>query len=320
MIYLIMCGRLGNQLFQYAFARNVQLATGQELAIDFTAVNQVESDEWRNYLDQYNVHNYKIVHKNDYFPPQRFLYKLLCIIRPKKSEEKQYRFDEFFAKHLAKLGVIFYESDFKYHYFESIKTKNIVIRGWFESERYFTEISEQLKKELTLKRPLSSENQKLRDKLRNTESICVTVRRGNFTEDQYKKEFLVCTPEYYYKSVECIRKAYHDAIVYVCSDEIEWCKKELRFPGEVLFEPQNAVCEKLDLMSACRHFVLSNSTFSWWAQYLSDNEEKMVISPTRWRNCELPPVDIFGKDWCYLTRFGEISHEREGNSTDPSAI
>jgi hypothetical protein len=306
-----MCGRLGNQLFQYAFARKVQLATGQELAIDFTAIDQVKRDEWKNYLDQYNVHNYKIVHKNDYYPIQRYIYKLLRIIRPRKNEERQYHFDEFIAKNFSKWGIVFYESDFKCHRFDIIKAKNIVIRGWFESEQYFDEISEELKKEFTLKQPLSAENRELYNKLKNSESICVTVRRGAFTEDKYKKEFLVCTPEYYYKSVECIRRVYPDTIVYVCSDDIEWCKKSLKFSGDVLFEPQNSVCEKLELMSACRHFVLSNSTFSWWAQYLSDNEEKMVISPTRWRNCELPPTDIFGKDWFYLNRIGEISHERE---------
>ena len=63
MIYLIMCGRLGNQLFQYAFARKGQQETGQDLAIDFTAIDQVGNAEWRNYLEDYQVSTYKIVKK-----------------------------------------------------------------------------------------------------------------------------------------------------------------------------------------------------------------------------------------------------------------
>lgn len=125
MIYLIMCGRLGNQLFQYAFARKVQQETGQDLAIDFTAIDQVGNAEWRNYLEDYQVSTYKIVKKNDYFPIQRVLYKIFRIIRPKNGLQKQYKFDEFIAKWFYKCGILFYESDYLCHKYDlsKIKTK-----------------------------------------------------------------------------------------------------------------------------------------------------------------------------------------------------
>ena len=134
MIYLVMCGRLGNQLFQYAFARKVQQETGQDLAFDFTAIDQVGNNEWRNYLKDYQVATYKIVKKNEYFPVQRALYKFFKLIRPKNSLLKQYKFDEIIAKWFYKCGLLFYESDYLCHKydFSKIKTKNIFIRGWFE--------------------------------------------------------------------------------------------------------------------------------------------------------------------------------------------
>ena len=62
----------------------------------------------------------------------------------------------------------------------------------------------------------------------------------------------------------------------------------------------------LDLMSLCKHFVISNSTFSWWAQYLSSNLSKIVIAPSVWRNTELKPIDIFSENWILMDNDGNI--------------
>ncbi len=243
-IYLIMCGRLGNQLFQYAFARKVQQETGQDLAIDFTAIDQVGNAEWRNYLEDYQVSTYKIVKKNDYLPIQRVLYKIFRIIRPKNGLQKQYKFDEFIAKWFYKCGILFYESDYLCHKydFSKIKTKNILIRGWFESEKYFEGMGEILRKEFLPQNPCADVD--LVRKLKETESVCVTIRRGNFTETQYKDKFLVCGISFYHRAIEYMKRMHKpiiihtieyfenhpmiDAIALVCvADWIDYCKSLL---------------------------------------------------------------------------------------------
>lgn len=306
MIYLVMCGRLGNQLFQYAFARKVQQETGQDLAIDFTAIEQVGNGEWRNYLADYQFPPYKIVKKNEYYPVQRFLYKFFRLIRPKKSLLKQYKFDELIAKWFSKYGVLFYESDYLYHKydFSKIKSKNILIRGWFESEKYFANMEEILRKEFLPKKTCEDVN--LIKCLKDNESVCLTIRRGNFTEAQYKDKFLVCGPSYYEQAIKYIKKIYPNALFYVCSDDIQWCKKELKLDGNIIFEPDNEISQKLYLMSLCKHFIISNSTFSWWAQYLSDNSNKIVVAPNVWRNTELKPLDIFSESWILMDNDGNI--------------
>lgn len=305
MIYLIMCGRLGNQLFQYSFARYIQMITGQELSIDFTAIEQVGNPEWRNYLVDYSTSKYFLVGKKDYYPIQRFIYKFARIIKP-KSELGGYKFDERFSKLLNKIGIIYFESDYKYHKFIVPKTKNIIIRGWFESEKYFSAISSELRNEFKIIKAISGHNKEIRNQLQKGTGICLTVRRGNFTEEKNKDKFLICTKEYYYGAMNYMLKKYPEGLIYICSDDIEWCKQNLHFEHEVLYEEEADYAEKLYMMSLCKHFVLSNSTFSWWAQFLSDSEEKVVIAPYKWRNCDFSPIDIYSDNWIRMNSNGKV--------------
>ena len=88
------------------------------------------------------------------------------------------------------------------------------------------------------------------------------------------------------------------------SDDIEWVKNNLDFKCETYYENGNdPVWEKLRLMSCCKHFVISNSSFSWWAQYLSCNKNKIVYAPTKWY-VDNRKVDIFQDSWKYINVLG----------------
>lgn len=73
---------------------------------------------------------------------------------------------------------------------------------------------------------------------------------------------------------------------FIFSDDIEWCKDNLPFGNTAItFVPSDIeMHEKIRLMYSCKHFIISNSTFSWWGQFLSRNEDKIVVSPSRWNN------------------------------------
>jgi hypothetical protein len=86
---------------------------------------------------------------------------------------------------------------------------------------------------------------------------------------------------------EQIKKKVKNPVFFTFSDDIEWVRNNMNFGDntKIYYESGNdPVWEKLRLMYNCKHFVISNSTFSWWAQYLSRNKDKIVIAPSRWRN------------------------------------
>jgi hypothetical protein len=140
----------------------------------------------------------------------------------------------------------------------------------------------------------------LYEKIENTNSVCVTIRRGDFLLDQFIKSFYICTPEYFKKGIEKINNIIKNPQYIVFSDDIEWCKKNMSFPEGTVYESGNdPIYEKIRLMYSCKNFIISNSTFSWWAQYLSRNERKVVIAPKVWNKFEYADP-IYDKDWIII--------------------
>lgn len=84
---------------------------------------------------------------------------------------------------------------------------------------------------------------------------------------------------------------------FIFSDDADWVKDNIVFPGEVFYQPPRVTpLETLYLMKACKHFIISNSSFSWWGQYLSNNDNKIVIGPAKWY-VDGRKTDIIEEEW-----------------------
>lgn len=133
----------------------------------------------------------------------------------------------------------------------------------------------------------------------------IHVRRGDYLK--YPNHFSQMTDRYYDTAIEMLG----DVNVVVFSDDINWCRKHWRGrdfhfvegvtrPVEVVDrkgEPQDQY--DLFLMNSCDHHIISNSTFSWWGAYLSDNPHP--IYPDKWFESELayiPAEKMFTEEWC----------------------
>lgn len=315
-VYLLIKGNCGNQFFQYAFARNIQERLGADLIIDYSAVrsDQVfglsDSD---NLLSDYNTVSYQYLPKTDWsfsvlILVVKLLDKIVGLLNLKPYSLKKYNFYLWCAKHLEKFGLYYFLSPF--FEFKYPAKKKIVISGYFESAEYFKDIDKNIKKELLPKKPLMEQNISLYDAITQRESVCITIKRMD-VENSLVNNIYAYSIDYFYNAIDFIRSKIVNPVFIIFSDNVEWCKENFHVDGDVYYEtPNNPIGEKIRLMSSCKHFIIHNSTFSWWVQHISQNDNKIVIAPTKWLNSEMP-IDIYEKNWIFMTNEGEIKENHD---------
>lgn len=171
--------------------------------------------------------------------------------------------------------------------FPSSWRKNCFTYGSFERVGYIDGIESILKREFTPVHPCRKENERLYEVIRTTNSVCLAVRRGDFMTDENRKVFYVCDVEYFMRAVDYMQKHVENPVFVVFSNDIDWVKENIRIDGKVYYESgSDPVWETFRLMYSCKHFVISNSTLHWWAQWRSENENKIVVAPDRWYNAK----------------------------------
>lgn len=312
MISIKIQGRLGNQMFQYAFLRALQeQGYDTEINLCFDLVNALKDQDigWENSLQYFNVQEYKstnqfglsffqkiIKEMNRLF--WKILRKFYRFLGKERIDIQEQKYEMSKIRLLNNAGFFWLSQG--YYEFKKCKKKNKEAIGYFESAKYFENIKEKIREEFTPRYDKLEKNQFLYNSIENSESVCITIRRGDFLSKEHKSRFYVCTEDYFKRGIEYMQKHLKNPRFFVFSDDVEWCKKNMNFPENTEFEDgTDPVWEKLRLMYSCKHFIISNSTFSWWAQYLSRNEEKIVVAPSRWRNGECN-LGIYQDNWVKL--------------------
>lgn len=312
MISLKVRGRLGNQFFQYACVKSYQMKffPEDEICLDFTDLKKLgtEKDGFVDSLKDFNV-KYKTVDKIKGNIVQNILIFIMKTPNPffrligfkDKADRISYKFEKFMQPLLNKFGVFYMIHG--YFDFKKTNAKNKIFIGNFESDKYFDDYSKIIKKIFTSKHDVLDKNKNMLDKINNSNSICITIRRGDFVyNDEFKKVHFVCDSRYFYKAIELMKKKVKNPTFAVFSDDIDWVKNNMNFGANVIYESgDDPLWEKIRLMSACKHFIISNSTFSFWVQYLSLNDKKIVIAPKKWKNVaykkDTGKLDIYEDFW-----------------------
>lgn len=282
MIYLKLKGRIGNQLFMYANAYCLSKKRGkrEQIVIDERSVKAMN---YKNSLREYPLEN--VVYLDSFFSKYRIkvlimlvVSKIDDIIIKKMNCNSSYYFEEKNQKYYNKIGLIKVQDG--YIPYEVGNTKNVFLDGYFQSTRYFSDADKEIKQLITNTMKIDSYPNVDLIKCRN--SVCISIK----VEDNINNEkFYVCTEEYYRKAIKYICEKVDNPLFFVCSDDVEYVKKHFIDTGKYLVIEQDAsktVEETLLVMSCCKHFIISNSSFAWWAQHLSKNNEKIVVAPSKW--------------------------------------
>lgn len=289
-------GRLGNQMFQYAFAKALKMAQGGtgQLFFNFKRVHQAgnEEDGFEDSLKYFNIEPYKTEKGNLVLKYGNVCQIIIYLLYVTSIKIFHVDYDgERWLSCLRRVGLLYSEySDNRYSIYEKyllpvVKKKCFVCNGKFENPQYFSSIRSILLKEFVPKVDPLENNKSLYAVIEKTNSVCVTIRRGDFLEEKFKSQFYVCDEHYFREALKVVKVKIKDPVLIFFSDDIDWVKENIKPDLPSYYESgKDPVWEKLRLMYSCKHYVISNSTFSWWAQFLSRNEDKIVISPNHWYN------------------------------------
>ena len=284
-------GRLGNQLFVYAAVRAAQLRY-------WNGEGKIVLDNER-YIPFNSLTNYKLCDsvrfQKVYLGKLREVFLWQCYGKHNKTPRYQYDFAVRHQRQYNKLG--FYLCMDGYQPMPEKIADNFVMDGFFQSEKFFSDYRRQLLEELVPVAPPLEKNVPLIREIADSESVCVTVRLGDYIHNPVHE---VCTVRYFQRAIDLMRTLHPDCVFYLFSDQPELARQLLRMPENTVMEQGNDPdYEKLRVMSGCRHFILSNSSFSWWAQWLSVRKDKTVIAPDHWYKVDVP-CDIYQEGWILL--------------------
>ncbi len=180
------------------------------------------------------------------------------------------------------------------------------LEGYFQDERYFTDIEPEIRRRFSLAPDESSlppATRALAQLIRGQSCICLNVRRGDYVNHPFANNFHgVCTIDYYTRALQELRaRGIHDRVM-VFSDDQTWSRENFTDPDVFTIVGDEHAGEryatKFWLMTLCRHFIIPNSTFAWWAAWLNQSDGKVVVRPSQWvRAAEYKDQDICPASW-----------------------
>lgn len=261
-------GGLGNQLFQYAAGRSLSLKLGVGLVLD--------ASWFQGYSDRaYGLDAFAIrakIYSGSIFLPG-WINRLGCRLTRKWAHKK--------------FGVpIYREPHFQFDEMYSQLEHPVYLEGFWQSERYFLSHKEIISDDLKLKAAVSDRFKVIANQIQSSNSICVHIRRGDYVINSVASQMHgLCSLDYIYQGVRKVSKDLAQPYCFIFSDEPEWARNNLKLDIPFLVvdvaKPDEAYID-LVLMSQCKHFVIANSSFSWWAAWLSDSPLKRVVAPKKW--------------------------------------
>jgi hypothetical protein len=294
MIITKLQGGLGNQMFQYAFAKSLAYKNKTTFKLDLSFLldrSPRENFMFREFdLDIFNLES-KIANDDDLV---------------KKNQNN--KFKSIISKFTNSEFIDLKENHFYFEESNFIKNKNVYLDGYWQSEKYFKDIENELREDFTFRNKLSLIEEEMNSKIQATNSICINFRRTDFVNLKNSAETHgTIGLEYYKKAVTLIASKISNPIFYVFSDDMEWCLHNFKINYPIIFVTHDFKGFKfssyLQLMSNCKHFIIPNSTFAWWGAWLSKYEKKIVIAPDNWFNdtsLQNQTKDLIPESWIKL--------------------
>jgi hypothetical protein len=172
------------------------------------------------------------------------------------------------------------------------------LSGYYQSSRYFADFSSELRSLFKPTDEIRAKVYKSYLSLLSTENAVVMhIRRGDYLWKGNDAVHSILGPDYYERAVAEIKRRVPEAKILVFSDDLDWCRTQPYLADAVFVDEPNE-CAALYLMSHFRHYIMANSSFSWWAVWLGKKAETVIV-PDRWFGAAGPQdwQDVYEEDW-----------------------
>ena len=279
-------GGLGNQMFPYAAGRALALRHGVDLALDTRIFDG--GTQFGFGLDHF-AHAARQGLPAE-MPPER----------------RQNRLRYLVWRGLKLKPHLFREHGLSYNAGFDDLGDGVYLKGYWQSERYFKSVEAAIRDDFVITTPPTPENAAILTELAHLPAISLHIRRGDYVKDsRTNATHGTCTLEYYARAVDMIAGTMTDKpVIFTFSDDPVWVRENLVLPYEMRVMEHNDSdhnYEDLRLMSACRHHIIANSSFSWWGAWLNPSPDKLVVSPARWfADPKMLNEDIWPENWSRL--------------------
>ncbi len=297
MVTVLLRGGLGNQMFQYAAGLGIAKRNNDPLLIDSTYLNDRfprKQFTFREYdLDIFDITpKFTTLSKlsTAMSVPGLWLGLDLGLLKIKNSfgiqkilKEKQ---ELVFDRNLVDAR------------------GNILIWGYWQTPGYFADIEEELRKEFRFKHALEGDALNLSKDIRESNSVSLHVRRTDYLIPKNTSLYGETNSSYYDKAIAYIDEHVKNPKFFIFSDDIAWCRENIKPPFPTTYIDRASEGPKasyhLQLMSMCKHNVITNSSFSWWGAWLNENPGKIVVAPARWSPSSQGNEDVVPDGWTRL--------------------
>ena len=294
-------GGLGNQMFQYALAKKLSILNDNApIKLDVTYFDSLLS--YRPFeLKKLNI-KASLATKEDIFNLDNgSLNKKLGRL----IEKIPYiRVKDFIRRPFSN---VYTEKTFR---FDSnvLKIKPAVyLKGYWNSYKYFEGIRKELLDDFSFTGIMNEENKRIANIITNSNnSISLHVRRGDYLTTKGARDFFPSPYEdgFYDRAISYLENKVDNPEFFIFSDEPDWVKDNLKIAHKTtvvdINKGENSYWD-MKLMSLCKHNITANSTFSWWAAWLNENPNKIVIAPKAWMNDKTFSIeDLIPKEWFIL--------------------
>lgn len=275
MVIVKLQGGLGNQMFQYAAARNL-IKNSEKVYLDYQYLNENNTD-----TEHFTARPFELgIFKNLKIEKVAGWRKKLLLSRRRPLRLLR-------ALWKKQLQYIRQQENELVTFTPQQKNASLYLDGYFQSEKYFERLRKQLLHEFEFPE-FDNFNESIKQEiLKAPNAVSIHIRRGDYLKSEKILNVHGVMPyAYYQNALDTLALKFQDLELFIFSEDLEWVKTNFKQYNAHFLDHNRAVDSWKDmaLMACCKHHVIANSSFSWWGAWLSQNDNGCVFAPASWFN------------------------------------